>query len=374
MLAVFVAAVTVLMLYTARTDLTSRKADALGVVLAVGATLPIAFRRRAPLAALTVVTAFQFGLEVLDFDSAWVGVLIALYSVGAHVAPTPRRTRAFAAFLAAVSVLLVAGRITGEVDWGSVISSYITIPAAFILGDNMRRRRERIADLAERAERAEREQELLARERVSEERARIARELHDVVAHSVSVMIIQAGAARRQLTVDPERATAALANIESSGRQAMQEMRRILGVLRDDTSVAELGPQPSLDEIETLVGADSSLPTKLYIRGERPELPAGIELSAYRVVQEALTNVRKHAGACSKVTVAVLYRTRHVEVLVHDNGRGAAHAVRPEPGHGLIGMRERVAACGGELRVGPAHGGGWRVRARFPVGADEVSV
>ena len=350
-----------------------RAADSLGVVLVILAAVPLAWRRNRPIATLAASTIAQMVVHVARYSGGgWTAIVVATYSVGANAPAGRRRTKCVVAFGVAVTAFLFLGTERGQVGWDSIAATYVTLPSAFFLGDNMRRRREHLVDLAERAERAEREQELIARERVTEERNRIARDLHDVVAHSVSVMIIQAGAARRQLAVDPERATVALENIESTGREAMQEMRRILGVLRDDSAGADLAPQPSLDAIETLVASDPSLPAKLHVRGLRAAIPAGVELSAYRIVQEALTNVRKHAGPCSRVDVALLYHRSRLDVMVHDNGRGAAAQPADQPGHGLVGMRERVAACGGELRVGPARGGGWVVRAKFPLVSNEA--
>lgn len=347
-----------------------REPDAFGVVLVLLAVAPVALRRRFPVAVLVGVMAAQFVQNFFNYEgSGWIGIMIGLYSLGSVVPSGRRRTTVVVLAGLAISAFLAAGLLADEVDVGSVVATYVTLPSAFVLGDNLRRRRERLAHLAERAERSEREQELLARERVNEERSRIARELHDVVAHSVSVMVIQAGAARRQLAVDPARATEALENIELTGRQAMQEMRRILGVLRNESDVADRAPVPSLATIDALVASDGSLPARLVVEGEPVAVPPGVELSAYRVVQEALTNVRKHAGTCRAVTVAVKYGTCGLDVEVSDDGRGAAAALAGDgsPGHGLIGMRERVAACGGELHVGPRRGGGWRVSARFPL-------
>ena len=237
-----------------------------------------------------------------------------------------------------------------------------------VLGDNMRRRRERSAELVERAERAERERHLVAHQHVQEERTRIARELHDVVAHSVSLMVIQTAAARRQLLADPQGVDASLAAIEETGRTAMQEMRRILGVLRDVSGDAPLSPQPGLSAIEGLTASASDLPVSVHAEGDLDHLPVGVELSAFRIVQEALTNVRRHAGPVQHVDVSMVRLENSLTVEVTDDGRGAAASDNGEPGFGLMGMRERVAAYEGQLYAGPRPGGGWRVRAIFPVG------
>jgi signal transduction histidine kinase len=190
-----------------------------------------------------------------------------------------------------------------------------------------------------------------------------------VVAHSVSVMVVQAGAARRSVAGNPDQATAALTQIEATGRQALAEMRRLLGLLRDgqDGTVA-LTPQPSLAHLDSLLAAarEAGLPVELTVEGEPRQLPAGIDLSAYRIVQEALTNSLKHAGP-AKATVRVRYGARALDVQVSDNGRGAARVADDGHTHGLIGMRERVALFGGALEVGSRPGGGFLVAARLPL-------
>jgi signal transduction histidine kinase len=250
------------------------------------------------------------------------------------------------------------------------VSTPIVFVSAIVFGDGVRRRRERAAELAERIERAERERELLTHQRVQDERTRIARELHDVVAHNVSLMVIQAAGARRQLASDAARADAALATVEDTGRLAMQEMRRILGVLRDDQGLIAVAPQPSLANIDELIGHAPDLPVSLHAATDLGVVPAGIELSAYRIIQESLTNVRRHAGKVDRVDVSVSRHNGSLVVEVTDNGRGASADSCREPGLGLVGMRERVAAFDGELSAGPRAGGGWRVRASIPLGAE----
>lgn len=343
----------------------STHASVLGVVLSVAATLPVAARRHQPLAVLVAVLAAQMWLEVMNAPGpGWVGVLVATYSLGAY-----RRGRelfvAGAMFGAIALSFVVLGLVRGDAPWHAVISTPIFYSSAVALGDNMRRRRQRAAELLERAERAERERDLLASQRVQHERTRIARELHDAVAHSVSVMIIQAGAARRRVSIDPAAAAEAMTTIEVTGRQAMTEMRRILGVLRDDGET-DLHPQPSLDSLPSLIAVDPELPLVFRTEGDLNGLPVGMELSAYRVVQEALTNVRRHAGVVHQVEVHVARATDALTVEVVDDGRGAS-VQRSDEGYGLVGMRERVGAFDGQLFTGPRQGGGWRVTARFPL-------
>ena len=202
----------------------------------------------------------------------------------------------------------------------------------------------------------------------AEERARIARELHDVVAHSVSVMVVQAQAADRVLEGDEPAARELLGSIETTGRQALSELRRLLGLLRR-FEAADLAPQPSLRHLDGLVAQvrDAGLPVELVVHGEPPPLPPGVDLSAYRIVQEGLTNALKHAGR-AHARVVVRYTPGEIQLEVADDGAG--NGVGAAAGHGLAGMRERVAMYGGELESGPGATGGYVLRARLPVGAD----
>jgi signal transduction histidine kinase len=338
------------------------------VLLTLGATVPIVWRRQAPIQVLLLVLAFQAVSEGFHYAGAgWSGVLIALYTVGTQRSGTVLRRMA-TVLLPSLMAFIIWGVVRGDAPWQAIISTPVMFLGSLILGDNMRRRRERVAELAERAERAERERELLAHQHVQEERTRIARELHDVVAHSVSLMVIQAGAARRQLSVDPKQAEAALATVEATGRTAMDEMRRILGVLRHGDGEPTLAPQPALADLASLAASAADLPLRLSAAGDLHDLPPGVELSAYRVVQESLTNVRRHAGPVQKVEVSVQRHDAQLVVEVDDDGRGASVAPN-QAGFGILGMRERVHAYGGELAAGPRSGGGWRVRAVFPVGS-----
>jgi signal transduction histidine kinase len=218
----------------------------------------------------------------------------------------------------------------------------------------------------ERAARAEREREERARRAVADERARIARELHDVVGHSVSVMTVQASAVRRLVDPDQDKIRDALLVVEETGREALAEMRRMVGVLRHPEEGPALAPQPSLEQIERLVAhaREAGLPVELRIEGEPVQLPAGIDLTAYRFVQEGLTNAIKHAQA-AQAEVLVRYADGHVELTISDDGCGAGTG--EGSGHGLVGMRERVSVYGGEVEAGPRPQGGFRLRATLPV-------
>ena len=232
----------------------------------------------------------------------------------------------------------------------------------------IRERELRAETLAQHAALLERERELRAHEAVAEERARIARELHDLVAHNVSVMVVQAGAERHALPEDQASTREALSSIEQSGRQALAEARRLLGMLRPNGVHEELAPQPSIDQIDFLVEQieRAGLPVKLDVEGEPVALPAGVDLCAYRVVQEGLTNALKHAGP-AHAEVLLRYTPTQLEVHVRDDGPGAAEPNSDGAGHGLIGMRERVALYGGQIHTGPRDGGGFEISAHIPV-------
>jgi signal transduction histidine kinase len=213
---------------------------------------------------------------------------------------------------------------------------------------------------------AEREREAAARIAVAEERARIARELHDIVAHAMSVMVLQVGAVRHKLPQTLEEDRDALGRVEQAGRTALAEMRRLLGAMRSDGDGLELGPQPGLDGLDSLVDdvSGAGLPVRVHVDGEPFPLPRAIDLSAYRIVQEALTNALKHAHA-SHADVTVRYRPDKLELEIADDGSGPA--VTNGHGHGLVGIRERVHIYGGEMSAGAAPAGGFVLSARLPV-------
>jgi signal transduction histidine kinase len=269
-------------------------------------------------------------------------------------------------------VFVVGGLVFDEgMSVGEAVGNWISFATAYVVGDNIRRRRERVADLEERAQRLEHERELEARDAAARERAAIARELHDVVAHSMTVMVVQAAAARRVLGSDPERAEQSIRVIEETGRESLVEMRRILGVLRNGDEVPALAPQPSLARIGELVNAEAATPVELESSGEPRPLPTAVDVSAYRIVQEALTNVRKHAGP-ARVRVLLAYGRDALEIRIDDDGRGHGGNSKAA-GHGLRGMRERAALCGGAVAAGPRRGGGWSVVANLPYASDRPS-
>jgi signal transduction histidine kinase len=308
-------------------------------------------------------------LEVLRYPGAGgIQVLVALYTVAALA---DRRDSLQAAGITAVAVLVVLVANWRELTVIDVVANYLVFGTAWILGDNVRTRRKYVAELEDKAVRLEAEREAQAQRAAVEERTRIARELHDVVAHSVSVMTVQAGAARRLLDrskADPQ-AREAMATVETTGREALAELRRVVGVLRADDESPGLDPQPGVADLPALVARaqEAGLAVDLTIEGEPRALPSGVDLSAYRIAQEALTNAFKHAGP-AHADVRVCYGADALEVQVVDDGRGAA--ADPSPvggGHGLVGMRERVALFDGELVAGPRPGGGYEVKARLPI-------
>jgi signal transduction histidine kinase len=238
------------------------------------------------------------------------------------------------------------------------------------LGEYVRARRAYTADVEALAERLERARALEARQAAWQERARLARELHDVIGHTVNVMVIQAGAGRRTLAADRGLAERAFQTIESTGREALEELDRLLGILRTEEDEPELPPQPGLEQLHALAGRfeDAGLPVEITIEGNEVPLPRSLDQSAYRILQEALTNALRHAGG-TIAHVAVRYRNDRLELEVANDGREDRRPQNHHPGggRGLIGIRERVALFGGDLEAGPRAGGGFVVRCRFPL-------
>ena len=269
-----------------------------------------------------------------------------------------------------LAVMLGAALVIVYNDPHRSTSEFVFIPVLALIGwfaGLVLRERAEQAEAAElRAARAEREREIAARIGVAEERARIARELHDIVAHAVSVMVLQVGAVRHKLPPDLAPETAALRDVEQAGRTALAEMRHLLGAMRDEHDGPEMAPQPGLGSLDGLLARvrGAGLPVALHVSGEPLRLPPAIDASAYRIVQEGLTNALKHAGA-SRADVAVRYSPSEVEIEVRDDGRGAASD--DGLGHGLVGIGERVKLYGGEMAAGTANGGGFVLSTRLPV-------
>jgi signal transduction histidine kinase len=294
----------------------------------------------------------------------WIALNVALYSVAAHC--SRRRALVGAAIVACFVLLFEIPRLVEGGRLEGVVGEWLSLGGVWLLGRWVRQRRRRTHDLEQLAAGLEADREVLAREAVAEKRARIAREMHDSVAHSVSVMVLQAGAAEQVLAVSPDRARESLQTIQDIGREAIVELRRMLGLLRDPVEDASLAPQPSVGRLDTLFGQvrAAGLPVELTIEGQPRRLPPGVDRSAYRIVQEGLTNALKHAGP-AHASVTLRYGDRALELEVLDDGRGATDA--NGGGFGLIGMRERAALYGGTLDAGPTSDGGFRVVAVLPV-------
>jgi signal transduction histidine kinase len=337
-------------------------------VLAILATVvPLFARRRYPFGAPVAVGV---AIALSSFvDENFVHLLVpplaglaAVFLVGM----VRDRSQAVAGLAAGVGVVAVAAH--NDPTGGAANFIFFTIVSTIIwtIGFAIGRQFQAADEAKERAARAERAREERARTAVADERARIARELHDVVGHSVSVMTVQASAVRRLLRPHQERQREALLVVEQTGREALAEMRRMVGVLRRPEEAPALAPQPSLEHVDKLVehARDAGLAVELSIEGAPEQLPAGVDLTAYRLVQEGLTNALKHAQA-RHAEVRVRYADGHVEVTVSDDGRGIGSG--DGGGHGLVGIRERVSVYGGELEAGPREGGGYRLRATLPL-------
>ena len=335
----------------------------------LGITLPLFLRRRFPFGAPVGVGVVIALSSFVDGRVVPGGFVLVLTGIAALVVVGTLRDRTQSALGLAVGIGVTA--IVAHNDpaggIGNFVFSSIVFTIAWTIGFLVSRKFHEAEEAHQRALRAEREREMRARLAVSDERARIARELHDVVGHSVSVMTVQASAARRLLRPQQEKEIEALLVVEKTGREALAEMRRMVGVLRRPEEAPALAPQPSLEQIERLVEhtREAGLPVELRIEGEPVQLPPGVDLAAYRLVQEGLTNTIKHARA-SAAEVVVRYGEGDVELTISDDGDGGGGG-DGSGGHGLVGIRERVSVYGGELEAGPRAGGGFRLRARLPV-------
>ena len=320
------------------------------VLLTLLATLPIALRRRLPLPVLAITLAAALAADIAYDSFPLPGPLVAVYSVGAHVG-RPASLIAGGATAAALPLLLLGDSDLGVWEMVAILAGFA---AAWLLGDNRRGRRER-------ASRLESEHRANVQRTAAEEQARMARELHDIIGHSVSVMTIQAAAAGDAFDSRPAQVREALRAIEATGREALAELRRLLAGAQADG----FAPAPGLENLDALAERvrAAGLAVELSVeRGPEP-LPSSVDLSAYRIVQEALTNTLKHAHATT-ARVEVREAGGTLEIDVVDDGQGSPALT---PGHGIIGMRERAALFGGHLSAGPAPGGGFAVRARIPV-------
>ncbi|MEW1578135.1 sensor histidine kinase [Streptomyces microflavus] len=355
--------------------------EILAIPVALGLSTVVALRRRLPEKMLLLAIAVGV-LQLVGDVRPNIGNF-AMLVITFTVATIGER---WASRLALICSLTAAGlsQLRWEAEPGGswpqqiFVTVIMTVPfvLAWVMGDSLRTRRAYFNQLEERAARLEREREAQSKVAVAAERARIARELHDVVAHNVSVMVVQADGAAYVMDAAPDQARQALETISSTGRQALAEMRRLLGVLRtgDTREGGEYVPQPDVEQIEDLVDQvrRTGLAVDFKVEGTARPLPSGVELTAYRIVQEALTNTRKHGGPDAGASVRLVYFDDGLGLLVEDDGRGAAHELYEDggadgAGHGMIGMRERVGMVGGTLDAGPRPGGGFRISALLPL-------
>ncbi|WP_437060961.1 sensor histidine kinase [Streptomyces sp. enrichment culture] len=344
--------------------------DVLSLVLMVLGASALVFRRRAPL----VVLALTGALSLVEFVTGdprtpvAMAAVIALYTVAASTdRPTTWRVG-----LLTMTVLTGAAMLSGPLPWYAqenlAIFAWTGIGAT--AGDAVRSRRAFVQAIRERAERAERTREEEARRRVAEERLRIARDLHDVVAHHIALVNVQAGVAAHVMDRRPDQAKEALGHVREASRSALDELRATVGLLRQSGDPeAPTEPAPGLDRLDELVGTfrNAGLRVEVARTDHGTALPAAVDLAAYRVIQEALTNIQKHAGTAAKAEVSVVRVGRNIEITVLDDGTGDTDRPPAGGGHGLLGMRERVTALRGTLTTGPRYGGGFRVHAILPV-------
>jgi len=339
-------------------------------LLALAWSLPFLARGRfpfwAPIAACTALIALAFaaGLSTNNLTMPFVAAVMAPVSFGL-ISDRRRSVAGWSAIVAAAAVVdYQTTAAFSDFFWTTLI-----LTLAWFFGVALGTRTAQAQELRERVEAAERDRALAAERATNEERARIARELHDVVAHSVSVMVVQASGVRRLLKDDQEREREALVSVEQIGRQALTEMRRMLGGMRTgEDQPAALAPQPGLQHLDRLIAQveEAGLPVTLHVEGERPDLSPGVDLSAYRIIQEGLTNALKHAKG-AHADVVIRYGDGSVQLEIADDGIGISNGT--PGGHGLVGMRERVAVYGGTLEAGPRDGGGFVLRAELPMEA-----
>jgi signal transduction histidine kinase len=340
-----------------------RSPDIGGVLLTLAIVVPLAWRRQRPGLVLLLSGTALLAYDAIDYRSglAWLATFWAVYSYACH----RRRSNAYWPLVVWVAEILAHLGLSAGGNTAQTTLVWLGVTAlVWIRGDAVR------SGLIE----ARRQRDERARQAVADERARIARELHDVVSQALGVIVMQAGGAGSVPGLSEADAKAVLGTIEQTGRQAFAEMRRLVGVLRDDNDGAALMPQPTVGEIPALLDrlADAGLEIDLQTEGEQRQIPAGVDLSVYRIVQEALTNTLKHAGPVH-ARVRLVWSADNLDVEIRDDGppAGLADAPQAHPGsggHGLVGMHERVSLFGGELEAGPMPEGGYRVAARLPLG------
>jgi signal transduction histidine kinase len=344
----------------------------LGLVLLTFTGAALLVRRRWPVAVFAVTAAVSVVYYAAGYPDGpgWLALFVAIYTLAAY----GDGDRSLQIVAAGIAVLTVAWLLFGDLPpnpaAGWVFFRIGTSVMAAALGESVRTRRVLAAEAQERAERAERTREQEARRRVDAERLRIAREVHDTVAHAIAVINVQAGVTAHVLDKRPQQAREALLAIEQTSARALGELRATLGMLRDPDGDRR-GPAPGLGQVEELVGLarETGLDVKVEVTSPPRELPSTTDQAAYRILQESITNVIRHAGP-ARVTVTLAYGPDELELRVADDGRGLPDAVHDDAGRGIAGMRERAALLGGELTAGPRPGGGFQVRARLPLPPD----
>ncbi|WP_106397280.1 sensor histidine kinase [Actinocorallia populi] len=336
-----------------------------------GLLTPLVWRRKWPRTVFAVVALVSFAqwMAGMHPQVANMAVMIALYTVATR-STLPWALAAAAVNVFGFSLATFDGELSLRDSLSAVATMTVFIGAFLVYGVYLRTRRAYLQSLEERALQSEHERDTQVRMAMAAERARIARELHDVIAHNVSVMVVQADGAAYAIDTDVDRAKNALETISATGRLALGEMRRLLGVLRESDDTGTYTPQPGVEQLDELVEQvrDAGLPLEFTVEGEPKELPQGLQLSVFRIVQEALTNTLKHAGPGARARVRLRYDNGGVGIHVQDDGRGNAMVENDGKGHGLAGMRERAALYGGTVRAEPVPGGGFEVDVRLPAG------
>jgi signal transduction histidine kinase len=369
---VVVAAVAAVLEFVVGRDSDDAPTMPLGLTIAAALviTLDLLARRQFPFGALAATAIVASAVSFIDGRLVPYSAAVFLTVIAASFlfGQLEDRRQAIAGLVILAAATAIVTRNDPDGALGDGIFTTLLFSVVWLAGFVFASKREEARAAAERATRLELEREAEARAAVAEERARIARELHDVVGHSVSVMTVQASGVRRLLKPEQEREREALLVVEQTGREALAEMRRLVGVLRRPEEAPALAPQPSLEYVEKLVdqAREAGLPVELRIEGDATQLPTSLDLTAYRLVQEGLTNAIKHANA-TRAEVVVRYGDGEVELLVSDDGTGSSDGDVDSGGHGLVGMRERVAVFGGELEAGPRPNGGYALRARLPL-------
>lgn len=355
-------AVVAFLLFLAVASVLRTDAGAAALVVGILAVLPLLVRRRFPATVALAVAAAVLALVALHAWTVPLQLVVALYTLSSLRASARDR-----GIVAAVIVVVAVDELaSGRLEFGAAAARVISLLAAGLLGESIGARRAYIREIEEKAARLEHERESERRRAVAEEQARIGRELHDVIAHALSVIVVQAGAADDAFEHDPRQAREPIRAVHAAARTALADLRRVLGILH---GAAEYEPQPGLAQLDELVERvrATGLNVSLQTEGAPQPLPAAVELSAYRLVQEALTNTLKHAAA-ERVRVRIRYG-RTLDIEIDDDGRGSDNGSAVEGGSGLIGMRERVALLGGSLHTGRSPAGGFRVAAEIPLEA-----